>query len=83
VLGELALGVETLASFEGHVCAGQAVLMGTGEMLVPAFIFCRGLDRAFKVDLNSMVHPEMLNKVVSTGKSFDTSKLLAVRTWES
>jgi hypothetical protein len=29
-----------------------------------------------------MIHSEMLDKVVSTNKAFDTGILFAVRTWE-
>jgi hypothetical protein len=82
VFGELAPGAETLASFEGYVCAGQTVLMGTGKILFPAFIICRGLDSAFKMDLNPVIDPEMLNKVVTTNKAFDTGKFLTMRTRE-
>jgi len=56
--------------------------MGTGEMHPPYSIFGRGLDSAFKMDLNSMIDPEMLNKVVATSKAFDTGEFLTVRTWK-
>jgi hypothetical protein len=61
---------------------GEAVLMGTGEMHHPYIIFGRGLDSAFKMDLNSGIDPEMLNKMVATSKAFDTGEFLTVRTWK-
>jgi len=48
----------------------------------PYSIFGRGLDSPFKMDLNPMIDPEMLNKVVATSKAFDTGEFLTVRTWE-
>jgi hypothetical protein len=56
--------------------------MGTGEVHPPYSIFSRGLDSAFKMDLNLVTDPEMLYKEVATSKAFDTGEFLTVRTWK-